>query len=63
MTLSLELTESQDSQLRALAARLHISAEALAAAVLRDLLSAGATDLAAAARSVGVSVNPHRPSY
>lgn len=38
MRLSFELTEAQQGQLNAIAQRLNVSADALAAAALRDLL-------------------------
>jgi antitoxin FitA len=52
MRLSFVVTETQQDQLAALAARLNVPAEALAAAALRDLLDRQEATFAAAADHV-----------
>ena len=52
MRLSVDLTPAQEAQLAAVAARLNVSAEALAAAALRDLLERREADFQAAAERV-----------
>jgi predicted transcriptional regulator len=52
MKLSVELTPEQERQLAAIAARLQITPEALAAAALRDLLERREQDFEAAAARV-----------
>ena len=52
MRLSVELTPALEAQLAAVAARLNVSAEDLAAAALRDLLAQREADFAAAADRV-----------
>lgn len=52
MRLSVELTGALAAQLAAVAARLNVSAEALAAAALRDLLAAPEPDFQEAAARV-----------
>ena len=52
MRLSVELTGALEAQLAAVAARLNVSAEALAAAALRDLLAAPEADFQEAAARV-----------
>ena len=49
MRLSVDLTETQQQDLAALAARLRVSPEMLAAAALRDLLARREADFEAAA--------------
>jgi hypothetical protein len=52
MQLSIELTGAQEAQLAAIARRLNVPAEALAAAALRDLLERREADFEAAAERV-----------
>lgn len=52
MRLSLELSEAQQGQLNAIAQRLNVPADALAAAALRDLLDRREADFEAAAAHV-----------
>ena len=52
MRLSLELSEAQQGQLNAIAQRLNVPADALAAAALRDLLDRREADYEAAAEHV-----------
>ena len=52
MRLSVELTGAQEAQLAAIARRLNVPAEALAAAALRDLLERREPDFEAAAERV-----------
>lgn len=52
MRLSLELTEAQQDQLNAIAQRLNVPADALAAAALRDLLDRREATYEAAAAHV-----------
>ena len=52
MRLSVDLTETQQQDLAALAARLRVSPEMLAAAALRDLLARREADFEAAAARV-----------
>lgn len=52
MRLSLELSEAQQGQLNAIAQRLNVPADALAAAALRDLLDRREADYEAAAKHV-----------
>ena len=52
MRLSVELTAALEAQLAAVSARLNVSAEDLAAAALRDLLTKREADFEAAAGSV-----------
>jgi predicted transcriptional regulator len=52
MRLSFELTDAQQGQLNAIAQRLNVSADALAAAALRDLLDRRETTYEAAAAHV-----------
>ena len=52
MRLSVELTPALEAQLAAVAARLNVSAEDLAAAALRDLLAEREADFQAAADRV-----------
>jgi hypothetical protein len=52
MRLSVELTPALEAQLAAVAARLSVSAEDLAAAALRDLLAQREADVEAAADRV-----------
>lgn len=52
MRLSLELSEAQQRQLDAIATRLNVSAETLAAAALRDLLERREVEFDAAAAHV-----------
>ena len=52
MRLSVELTGALEAQLAAVAARLNVSAEELAAAALRDLLTAPEPDFQEAAARV-----------
>jgi predicted transcriptional regulator len=52
MRLSVELTPALEAQLAAVAARLNVSAEDLAAAALRDLLTQREADFQAAAGRV-----------
>jgi hypothetical protein len=52
MRLSVELTSALEAQLTAVAARLNVSAEELAAAALRDLVAAREADFQAAAARV-----------
>ena len=52
MRLSVELTPKQDQQLTAIAARLNIAPEVLAAAALRDLLDRREDEFDAAAARV-----------
>ena len=52
MRLSVELTPALEAQLAAVAARLNVSAEDLAAAALRDLLAQREADFQAAAGRV-----------
>ena len=52
MRLSVELTPALEAQLAAVAARLNVSAEDLAAAALRDLLAQREADFQAAASRV-----------
>ena len=52
MRLSVELTSAQEAQLAAVAARLNVRAEDLAAAALRDLLAEREADFQAAATGV-----------
>lgn len=52
MRLSVDLTETQQQDLAALAARLRVSPEMLAAAALRDLLARREADFEAAATRV-----------
>lgn len=54
MRLSFEVSETQQDQLAALAARLNVPAEALAAAALRDLLDRQEAAFEAAAEHVVV---------
>lgn len=52
MRFSLELSEAQQGQLNAIAQRLNVPADALAAAALRDLLDRREADFEAAAAHV-----------
>ena len=52
MKLTVDLTGPQEAQLRAIAARLNVPAEALAAAALRDLLAQREADFQVAAERV-----------
>ena len=52
MRLSVDLTPAQEAQLAAVAARLNVPAEALAAAALRDLLERREADFQTAAERV-----------
>jgi predicted transcriptional regulator len=52
MRLSVEITDTQQRHLDAMAERLQISSEALAAAALRDLLARRESDFEAAAERV-----------
>jgi hypothetical protein len=52
MRLSLEITEAQEGQLNAIAQRLNVPVDELAAAVLRDLLDRRETEFEAAAQRV-----------
>jgi len=52
MRLAIDLTPAEERQLAAVAARLGVAPEALAAAALRDLLEARAAEFAAAADRV-----------
>ena len=52
MRLSIDLTPAEEAQLAALAARLNVPAEVLAAAALRDLLERREADFQAAAARV-----------
>jgi len=60
MRLSVELTSALEAQLTAVAARLNVSAEDLAAAALRDLLAAREADFQAAA---GRALEKNRELY
>jgi hypothetical protein len=52
MRLSLEITEAQQGQLNAIAQRLNVPVDELAAAALRDLLDRRETEFEAAAQRV-----------
>ena len=52
MRLSVDLTPAQEAQLAAIAARLNVPPEALAAAALRDLLAQREAEFQAAAERV-----------